>query len=176
MSDALDDARADPGRIIADLRRQLAIRTAERDQAWAERDATAEQQTATADVLQAINSSPGDLAPVFDAMLDKAMRLCEASFGMLQTHDGERFEAAALRGLPPAYTEFLRGNPPRSGPGTAPARILAGEEVVRIADLKAEDSRAAKLSPDEQREVRFALDSLLEGRVTSELVSENLDF
>ena len=50
----------------------------------------------------------------------------------------------------------------RSGPGTAPARILAGEEVVRIADLKAEDSRAAKLSPDEQREVRFALDSLLE--------------
>jgi len=140
MSDALDDARADPGRIIADLRRQLAIRTAERDQAWAERDATAEQQTATADVLQAINSSPGDLAPVFDAMLDKAMRLCEASFGMLQTHDGERFEAAALRGLPPAYTEFLRGNPPRSGPGTAPARILAGEEVVRIADLKAEDA------------------------------------
>ena len=50
----------------------------------------------------------------------------------------------------------------RSGPGTAPARIFAGEEVVRIADLKAEDSRAAKLSPDEQREVRFALDSLLE--------------
>src|SRR6516164_8468586 len=140
MSDALDDARADPGRIIADLRRQLAIRTAERDQAWAERDATAEQQTATAEVLGVINSSPGDLAPVFVAMLDKAMRLCAASFGILQTYDGERFEAAALRGLPPAYAEFLRGDPPRSGPGTAPARILAGEEVVRIADLKAEDA------------------------------------
>ena len=51
----------------------------------------------------------------------------------------------------------------RSRPGTAPARIFAGEEVVRIGDLKAEDSRAAKLSPDEQREGRFALDSLLEG-------------
>jgi len=99
-----------------------------------------EQQTATAEVLGVINSSPGDLAPVFVAMLDKAMRLCEASFGMLQTYDGERFEAAALRGLPPAYAEFLRGNPPRSGPGTAPARILAGEDVVRIADLKAEDA------------------------------------
>jgi two-component system NtrC family sensor kinase len=99
-----------------------------------------EQQTATAEVLQVINSSPGDLAPVFGAMLDNAMRLCEASFGILQTYDGEQFEAAALRSLPPAYAEFLRGNPPRSGPGTAPARILAGEEVVRIADLKAEDA------------------------------------
>jgi len=68
------------------------------------------------------------------------MRLCAASFGILQTYDGERFEAAALRGLPPAYAEFLRGDPPRSGPGTAPARILGGEEVVGIADLKAEDA------------------------------------
>ena len=118
---------------IAELEAELERRTAERDEALA-------REAAAAEVLDVINSSPGDLAPVFEAMLDKAMRLCEASFGMLQTYDGERFEAAALRGLPPAYAEFLRGNPPRSGPGTAPARILAGEEVVRIADLKAEDA------------------------------------
>jgi GAF domain-containing protein len=98
------------------------------------------QQTATAEVLQVINSSPGDLATVFDAMLEKAMELCGAAFGMLQGYDGEQFEAIALRGLPPTYAEFLRSKPPRSGPGTAPARIVSGEPVVHIADLKAEDA------------------------------------
>jgi hypothetical protein len=96
-----DGALADPQGIIGDLRRQLAERTAERDQALT-------QQAATAEVLQVINASPGDLAPVFEAILEKAMRLGEAVFGMMHTYDGEQFHTAAMRGVPEAYTEYRK--------------------------------------------------------------------
>jgi two-component system, NtrC family, sensor kinase len=99
-----------------------------------------DQQTATAEVLGVINSSPGDLAPVFEAMLGKAVQLGEAAFGQLATYDGERFHTVATRGMPPAYAEYRMHNPPKYGPGTAPARIVAGERIVTIPDLMAGDA------------------------------------
>src|SRR4029077_14961833 len=85
-------------------------------------------------VLQVINSSPGDLTPVFEAMLDKAMHLCAAAFGYLMTYDGESFQAVAHRGLPPLFAEYLlRMDQP--GPSGAYASIKAGAPLVHIPDL-----------------------------------------
>jgi GAF domain-containing protein len=98
-----------------------------------------EQQTATAEVLQVINSSPGDLAPGFDAMLDKAMRLCEAAFGELRTYDGERWHSAAIRGVPDDFAEFRKRNAAPAGPGSLGARVLAGQPMVQVPDLKDEE-------------------------------------
>jgi class 3 adenylate cyclase len=101
-----------------------------------------EQQSATAEVLGVINSSPGDLAPVFDAMLEKAMRLCDAAFGVLVTHDGEYFNAVASRGVPPGLAEYLR-RPYTVPPGSTFAELAAGVPVVQIPDVAADDRPAA---------------------------------
>src|SRR5215469_12764800 len=96
------------------------------------------REAATAEVLEVINSSPGDLAPVFDAMLEKATSLCEAAFGILWTYDGECYRAAAFRNVPRAYVEFLR-EPPPVGPETTLGRIAAGSAVEQISDMAARE-------------------------------------
>ena len=93
-----------------------------------------EQQTATAEVLQVINSSPGDLAPVFDAMLDKALHLCQAEIGTLWIYDGQSMHAAAVRGAPPPYAQFLSQGPHPPSP-IAHRHLLGGEPAVQIADI-----------------------------------------
>ena len=101
-----------------------------------------EQQTATAEVLQVINVSPGELTPVFDAMLEKATRLSEAAFGILWTYDDGRFRAVSFRNVSPAYAEFLR-EPVRAEPLTAIGRIAAGEAVAHIPDITTDEYLAA---------------------------------
>jgi GAF domain-containing protein len=123
-----EDTQVDLTQTIAALRRELDTRTAERDEALA-------REAATAEVLQVINSSPGELAPVFDAMLDKATNLCEASYGMLYRYDGEHFHAVALHGVPAAYAHFLR-DPFRADSRNALGRLVGGERLVHIPDLR----------------------------------------
>jgi GAF domain-containing protein len=123
---------------VAELRRANAELRRQRDEALAERDEGEAQKSAMAEVLEVINSSAGNLAPVFDAMLEKAMRLCGAAFGELRTYDGERFRLAATRGVPSTYVEYYSSHVSGVyGPGTAPARILAGERIVHVPDLTA---------------------------------------
>jgi GAF domain-containing protein len=130
-------SNADLQRENAELRRSLDERTAERDARTQERDEALQRETATAEVLQVINSSPGDPAPVFDAILEKALHLCEASFGQLVIYDGVGFQAAAWRGYTP--------EPSRPGKTTAPApgmalhRLIQGEVVIHVADIRADE-------------------------------------
>ena len=91
------------------------------------------QQTATAEVLQVINSSPGDLTPVFDAIVEKAHTLCAAACGSLQLWDGQKFRGVAIRGFPEAMVELLRAG--YSPSGLPCQRIIEGERVVHCADL-----------------------------------------
>jgi GAF domain-containing protein len=97
-----------------------------------------DQQTATAEVLGVINSSPGDLAPVFHAMLEKATRLCDAPSGIFWTFDGEYSHAAAVRGIPESFVEYLR-KPVRLDPRTGLGRVRQGEQVAISLDLAAEE-------------------------------------
>jgi two-component system, NtrC family, sensor kinase len=67
-----------------------------------------EQQTATSEVLKVISSSPGELEPVFIAMLENAVRICGAKFGNLMLREGDSFRVGATHGAHPAYVEYLR--------------------------------------------------------------------
>ncbi len=98
-----------------------------------------EQQTATSDVLRVISSSPGELDPVFQAMLENATRICDAKFGLLLRYGREGFRFAAEVGTPPALSEFLRQRGSfRPVPGTHLERIMRTRQVSHTADYAAD--------------------------------------
>jgi GAF domain-containing protein len=97
-----------------------------------------EQQTATAEVLRVISSSPGELEPVFDAMLEKAVRICGAGFGNLWLRDADCFRIAATHGAPREFQDFVRRQPLfRPSPSIALGQIVDTKQVYQVDDIKA---------------------------------------
>src|SRR5262245_41096877 len=115
--------KAPTAHTIADLDERLDQRTRERDEAL-------EQLAATSDVLKVISSSPGELEPVFRAILENATRICEAKFGTLHLREGDILRAVATHNAPPAYVEARMGVPLLRPPPDAPlARVAATKQV-----------------------------------------------
>ena len=97
------------------------------------------QQTATADVLRVISSSPGQLEPVFQTMLTNAIELCGAKFGFLFRSEGDAFRTVAMHGVPAEFAEERQRNPLwHAATGTALERALATKEAVQVADVQSE--------------------------------------
>jgi GAF domain-containing protein len=107
-----------------------------------------EQQTATSEVLQIISSSPGDLQPVFQAMLENAVRICAAPFGNIHRWDGEALHLIATHNTPPRFAEFRRHSPVRPSPQNAIGRAIATKKPVHVPDLAAEPPYIEQRDPN----------------------------
>jgi GAF domain-containing protein len=101
-----------------------------------------QQQTATTEVLKVISSSPGELDPVFNAMLERAVRICNAGFGALWLYDGTQFRAGALYHVPSEFAEFWKDGPHPPSPESTLARVVRTKRTIQIADLKDEPGYA----------------------------------
>jgi len=103
-----------------------------------------EQQTATSEVLRVISSSPGQLEPVFEAMLQNATRICEAKFGTMYLREGDAFRAVALHNAPPAFAEARKRAPIRPGPNAALTRMLRTKQAVHVPDIALDEGYIAR--------------------------------
>jgi transcriptional regulator with GAF, ATPase, and Fis domain len=102
-----------------------------------ERDEALEQQKATAEVLRIISASPGDLKPVFDAMLKNAVRLCDAKFGIIYRWVGDALHLVSAHNAPPAFVAARR-QPWRPSPDIPMGRMIATKTVTHVVDMAAE--------------------------------------
>lgn len=120
MSDKAEEA-------VARLKNELARCKRELDEASA-------AQSATGEILQIINDSRGAVDPVFDRLLDRAMQLCEAAFGILVIAEGDTARAVSSRNVPSAFVEFLMREPLRLDPNTFLAQALTRRQIIHVAD------------------------------------------
>jgi class 3 adenylate cyclase len=135
MSATHDSTLADVRRSNADLQRERAELRRTLDERTHERDEALQREAATAEVLQVINSSPGNLALVFDAIIEQAVHLCGAAFGALFISQDEHFRAVAMRGGTEAWRDRMRTDGFRVSETPVSAPLVAGERFVHIADL-----------------------------------------
>jgi len=104
-----------------------------------------EQQSATSEVLQVISTSPGELEPVFQAMLANATRICGAKFGLLYRIKGDSARIISKLGIPPAFAEYLKRGPHRPSlnrvsPLTPVGRVIQSRQLVHLADYRTDQS------------------------------------
>jgi GAF domain-containing protein len=125
---------------LVELKKQLEERTRELAEAR-------EQQTATSEVLRVISGTPGELEPVFNAMLENATRICEANFGVFFRFNDDFFHATAMLGVPSAFADFLRGGPFIADPGSGLGRVARTKQAVHIIDARAEQEVWVELDP-----------------------------
>ena len=122
---------------LTDLTKQLRQERRENAETRRQLSEALEQQTATSEVLQVISSSPGDLQPVFRAVLENAVRLCVAKFGTMWLAEGDdRFRSVAVHDLPPALAEARQDEPMvEFGPSTGLGRAVRAKQVVHVHDM-----------------------------------------
>ena len=142
-----------------------------------ERDEALEQQTATSEVLRVISASPGELEPVFQAMLERAVRICGAKFGNIYRWDGDALHLLASHNMPSAYAEHRRRSPlrfnemPESG-----RRMIATKGPIQVNDISAlpeyvEQRNPAVVAAAELGGIRTILNvPMLKGRRTRRCV------
>jgi signal transduction histidine kinase len=132
LADQFNDMAGRLQESYADLENKVELRTQELSESL-------EQQTATSEVLGVISSSPGELEPVFQAMLANAIRLCEAKFGEMFLYEEGDFRSVALHGVPPQFAKVREENSTiRPGPSIPIARVVQTKRVEHVADVKME--------------------------------------